>query len=166
MWSGGPQHHQYHEDQNDSPHPQSNQKRPAHPALSSEGIVSCCLTSCVLWLLPQSDQCNCPRPSFWLVTAHCGAHAQRLCGPGGGRQRERRDRGGQKDEGRGGQREGGTGSLREEKSGREKGKDAWREGRRERETQERKREPQGRPRPHPCRAEAPAPELVSKDGLS
>lgn len=99
MWSGGPQHHQYHEDQNDSPHPQSNQKRPAHPALSSEGIVSCCLTSCVLWLLPQSDQCNCPRPSFWLVTAHCGAHAQRLCGPGGGRQRERRDRGGQKGEG-------------------------------------------------------------------
>lgn len=57
-------HRHYHEDQNDSPHPQPNQNRPVRPALSSEGIVSCRLTSCVLWLLPQSDQCDCTGSLF------------------------------------------------------------------------------------------------------
>lgn len=56
MWSRGPRHHWYHEDQNDSPHPQPNQTRPADSALSSEGTVGCWLTSCVFQLLPQSDQ--------------------------------------------------------------------------------------------------------------
>lgn len=60
-------HRHYHEDQNDSPHPQPNQNRPVRPALSSEGIVSCRLTSCVLWLLPQSDQCDCTG-SFFLAS--------------------------------------------------------------------------------------------------
>lgn len=78
MWSRGPRRHQYHEDQNDSPHPQPNQKRPAHPALSSEGTVSCCLTSCMLWLLPQSDQRNCARPLLPAGDSSLRAHAQRL----------------------------------------------------------------------------------------
>lgn len=66
MWSRGPRHHRYHEDQNDSPHPQPNQTRPADSALSSEGTVGCWLTSCVLRLLPQSEQ-RIHAPSLFLA---------------------------------------------------------------------------------------------------
>ena len=79
MWSRGPRHHWYHEDQNDSPHPQPNQTRPADSALSSEGTVGCWLTSCVLQLLPQSDQ-RIHAPSLFLagdnwLSVHPGAES-------------------------------------------------------------------------------------------
>lgn len=104
MWSRGPRHHQYHEDQNDSPHPQPNQKCPAHSALSSEGTVSCFLTSCVLRLLPSLTRAVVHSRSYWLVTAHL-VYPQRLrAGRGwdGGREGEkewRERRGGRRKEG-------------------------------------------------------------------